>query len=129
REKVVALASKSMVVVADKTKQVDVLGSFDLPIEVDPIMWEQARDKIAEHCSGQVLLRGGEDDPYVTDNQGFILDCSFGPTISSPSKLEGEIRVIEGIVEVGLFVGICDAVVMASEEGISTLIKPNGRLK
>ncbi|MED5398508.1 MAG: ribose-5-phosphate isomerase RpiA [Candidatus Thermoplasmatota archaeon] len=128
REKVVAKASNSMVVVADETKQVSTLGVFDLPIEVDSILWEDVRDGISSICPGEVRLRGGDEDPYITDNQGFILDCSFGPTISNPESLEREISEIPGVVEVGLFVGICDAVVMASSGGVETLVKPDGRL-
>ena len=128
REKVVAKASKSMVVVADQTKQVSTLGGFDLPIEVDSILWEEARDEISRICPGEVRLRGGTREPYITDNQGLILDCPFGPTISNPGSLERELSEIAGVVEVGLFVGICDAVVMASNEGVETLVKSGGRL-
>ncbi|MFL2975226.1 MAG: ribose-5-phosphate isomerase RpiA [Candidatus Thalassarchaeaceae archaeon] len=128
REKVVAKASNSMVVVVDETKQVSTLGEFDLPIEVDSILWEDVRDGISSICPGEVRLRGGDENPYITDNQGFILDCSFGPTISNPESLEREISGISGVVEVGLFVGICDAVVMASSGGVETLVKPDGRL-
>ena len=128
REKVVAMASKSMVVVADETKQVSTLGEFDLPIEVDSLLWEDVRDGISSICPGGVRLRGGVEEPYITDNQGFILDCSFGPTISNPESLEREISAISGVVDVGLFVGICDAVVMASSDGVETLVKPGGRL-
>jgi ribose 5-phosphate isomerase A len=128
REKVVAKASKSMVVVADETKQVSTLGEFDLPIEVDSLLWEDVREGISSICPGGVRLRGGVEEPYITDNQGFILDCPFGPTISNPESLEREISEISGVVEVGLFVGICDAVVMASSDGVETLVKPDGRL-
>ena len=128
REKVVAKASNSMVVVADETKQVSTLGEFNLPIEVDSLLWEDVRDAISSICPGGVRLRGGVEEPYITDNQGFILDCPFGPTISNPESLEMEISEISGVVEVGLFVGICDAVVMASSAGVETLVKPDGRL-
>ena len=128
REKVVALASDAMVVVADDSKQVGTLGAFPLPVEVDEMAWESAREGISALCPGEVALRGGTDDPYVTDNWGHILDCSFGPTISDPAALEAEIRGIGGVVEAGLFVGICDVVVMASQGEVSTLVKPGGRL-
>mgnify|MGYP000010514839 FL=1 len=127
REKIVAQSSNGMVVVADDRKQVQTLGAFDLPVEVLPFEWERTAARITEICSGDVTIRGGKD-PFVTDNGGHILDCSFGPSITNPSDLESTLLDIAGVVEVGLFVGICDAVVMASSGGIVTLVNPTGRL-
>jgi ribose 5-phosphate isomerase A len=127
REKIVAQSSKSMIVVADDRKQVETLGEFDLPVEVLPFEWERTRDRISSICPGKVTLRGGSE-PFVTDNDGYILDCSFGPSISEPKSLEMKILSIAGVVEVGLFVDICDAVVLASNGGVSTLINDSGRL-
>ena len=127
REKIVAQSSKSMIVVADDRKQVETLGDFDLPVEVLPFEWERTRDRISSICPGEVTLRGGSE-PFVTDNDGYILDCSFGPSISEPKSLEMNILSIAGVVEVGLFVDICDAVILASNGGVSTLINDSGRL-
>lgn len=127
REKIVAQSSNGMVVVADDSKQVETLGSFDLPIEVLPFEWKRTVDRVAEICSGPVVRRGG-DKPFISDNGGYILDCSFGSTITNPSELESALLDIAGVVEVGLFVGICDAVVMASNTGVLTLLKQDGRL-
>ena len=127
REKIVAQSSKSMVVVADDRKQVEVLGEFDLPVEVLPFEWKRTRDRISSFCSGSVSIRG-DSKPFVTDNGCYILDCNFGPSISDPISLEHELLSIAGVVEVGLFVGICDAVVLASNGGVLTLINDSGRL-
>ena len=127
REKIVAQSSKSMIVGADDRKQVETLGNFDLPVEVLPFEWERTRDLISSICPGEVTLRGGSE-PFVTDNDGYILDCSFGPSISDPKSLEMKILSIAGVVEVGLFVDICDAVILASNGGVSTLINDSGRL-
>ena len=127
REKLVAEKSRAMVVVADDRKQVATLGEFDLPLEVGKDDWQRVAAKLQEVCPGQVSLRRKES-PYVTDNGGYILDCRFGPTISDPASLEGQIRSIDGVVEVGLFVDMCDAVVMATSSGVSTLLKQGGRL-
>ena len=116
-----------MVVVADDRKQVETLGEFDLPLEVGKDVWQSVAAKLQEVCPGQVSLRRKES-PYVTDNDGYILDCRFGPTISDPASLEKQIRSIDGVVEVGLFVDMCDAVVMATSSGVSTLLKQGGRL-
>ena len=127
REKIVAQSSKSMVVVADDRKQVQVLGAFDLPVEVLPFEWERTRDRISAVCPGEVSLRG-DSDPFITDNGGYILDCRFGTSISDPKSLESTLLNIAGVVEVGLFVDICDAVVLASNGGVLTLINQSGRL-
>ena len=102
--------------------------AFDLPVEVDSDLWEGVREGISRICPGQVCLRTNGSEPFETDNRGFILDCSFGPTISDPTSLERAISDIPGVVEVGLFVGICDAVIVASNEGIEELIKSDGRI-
>jgi len=127
REKIVAQSSKSMVVVADDRKQVSVLGAFDLPVEVLPFEWERTRDRISSMCPGKVSLRGGPT-PFITDNGGYILDCRFGSSISDPQSLETTLLSIAGVVEVGLFVDICDVVVLASNGGVLTLINQSGRL-
>ena len=79
-------------------------------------------------CEVRASLRGGELAPYTTDNGGYILDCEFGPTITNPGDLEGKLLSIEGVVQVGLFVGLCDAVVMATGSGVETIVNPAGRL-
>ena len=83
REKIVAESSAGMVVVADASKQVEVLGTFPLPIEVNPYGWEQTQRRIQAICSGPVVRRGPE---YLTDNGNPILDAHFGPVISTPLR-------------------------------------------
>ena len=73
-------------------------------------------------------MRRGGDEPYVTDNGGYILDCHFGATIADPVALEAAVRGIAGVVEVGLFTGMADAVVIGSTDGVELLLKPGGRL-
>lgn len=128
REKIVALASNAMIVVADDRKKVSTLGKFPLPIEVSISDWAEAKEKISNICPGIINLRMEKEEPFVTDNGGYILDCNFGPTISKPDIYEKKINSIEGVVEVGLFVGICDVIIFSSLSGIQILSKPNGRL-
>ena len=128
REKEVALISDSMIVVADDRKKVPVLGKFDLPIEVDQELCSEVSEAIRLSSGVESTLRGGGESPYVTDNGGFILDCKFGPTIVDPANLEALILSIGGVVQVGLFVDLCDAVVMSTESGVEVIINPVGRL-
>ncbi|MFL2974382.1 MAG: ribose 5-phosphate isomerase A [Marine Group II euryarchaeote MED-G38] len=128
REKIVALASNAMIVVADDRKKVSTLGQFPLPVEVHISNWENVKEHIEKLCTNEVSLRYDSEEPFVTDNGGYILDCNFGPIISDPYTLENKIKTIEGVVEVGLFVGICDLVIISSTSGVNILTKQNGRL-
>ena len=127
REKIVAQTSAAMVVVTDPSKQVETLGAFPLPVEVLQFGWEVTARHLSQLCPGEVVRRGG-DDPYVTGNGGYILDCHFGATIADPVALEAAVRGIAGVVEVGLFTGMADAVVIGSTDGVELLLKPGGRL-
>ena len=127
REKVVAQSSNAMVVVADRRKRVDILGAFPLPVEVLDFEWMRTMARLDAMCPGAVTLRGG-GVPFVTDNGGLILDCEFGPSIVNPLSLEAEILSIAGVVEVGLFCGMCDVVVLADEDSVSTSFRSYGRL-
>ena len=84
-----------MIVVADASKRVDVLGAFPLPIEVNPYGWEQTKRRIEAICAGPVQLRGVD---YFTDNGNPILDAHFGSTISDPVQLETDLRAIAGVL-------------------------------
>jgi ribose 5-phosphate isomerase A len=128
REKIVALASNALIVVADDRKKVPVLGKFPLPVEVLISTWEEVKEKISQFCPGNVRLRLENEKPFLTDNGGYILDCHIGPTMTKPNIYEKKINSIEGVVEVGLFVGICDAIIYSSSSGVHTLTNPDGRL-
>ena len=125
REKIVAESSGGMVVVADASKRVDVLGAFPLPIEVNPYGWEQTMRRIESICDGPVQLRGPD---YLTDNGNPILDAHFGATIVDPVQLEADLRAISGVVEVGLFTNTADVVVLAAPGGCELIRKPTARL-
>ena len=125
REKIVAESSGGMIVVADASKRVDVLGAFALPIEVNPYGWEQTKRRIESLCSGTVELRGPD---YSTDNGNPILDAHFGPNISDPVQMEADLRAIAGVVEVGLFTNTADVVVLAAPGGCELIRKPTARL-
>ncbi len=127
REKIVAQVSDSMVVVTDPRKDVPTLGEFPLPVEVVQFGWEITSRHLQNICPGEATRRGG-DQPLITDNGNFIIDCRFGPTISDPVALEAQIRGVAGVVEVGLFTNMADVVIIGSSTGTEVRIKPNGRL-
>jgi ribose 5-phosphate isomerase A len=119
REKIVAAASRRLVIFADASKRVARLGRFPLPVEVNPFGWQVAAARI-EGLGARVKLRGGEAQPFVTDNHGYVLDCAF-ESIADPAGLEQRLRAITGVTVTGLFVGMAEAVFCAEGERVETL--------
>jgi ribose 5-phosphate isomerase A len=122
REKIVASASKRLVIMVDESKLVARLGShFALPVELIPFGWHVAARKL-EALGAKVALRSGSDGkPYVTDGGHYIVDCAFGP-IASPAKLESELNNMVGVVEHGLFLGMAAQVIVAGQDGVKVLL-------
>lgn len=125
REKIVAAASKRMIVIADRSKRVAVLGAFPLPIEVNRFGLRTSELAIGRAASGLGLsgplaLRMRDGEPFVTDGGHFIIDASFG-RIPDPRALSGALHEIPGVVEHGLFLGMASAVIFAGPEGIETV--------
>ena len=116
-----------MVVVTDPRKDVGTLGKFPLPVEVIQFGWEVTLRHLQEMCPGIASRRGGTE-PFITDNGNYIIDCNFGASITDPVKLETDIQGIAGVVEVGLFTHMADAIVIGSPHGIEVRVKAGGRL-
>ena len=123
REKIVAAASDRMIVIADDTKWVDVLGHFPLPVEVIPFGLAATQAAIARAfaesgVSGQMVVRKGKDGHvFVTDGGHWIVDAHLGRIEDAP-RLAGLLSVIPGVVEHGLFIGLARTAILASAQGI-----------
>ena len=128
REKIVAQQSAAMVVVADDRKQVDCLGAFGIPIEITPFACDVTVSVLASMLNCNVELRMDGEAHVLTDNGNCIADARIGPTINDPIATEANILNVAGVVQVGLFNNMCDAVVLASGDGVQTLMNPKGRL-
>ncbi|WP_394003941.1 ribose-5-phosphate isomerase RpiA [Luteimonas sp. WGS1318] len=98
REKIIAEASKQFICIIDPAKQVPVLGTFPLPIEVIPMARSLVARTILETTGGQPVWREG----VKTDNGNWVLDI-HGLSITDPVALETQLNQIPGIVSVGLF--------------------------
>jgi ribose 5-phosphate isomerase A len=120
REKMVAYYSNKVIIIIDETKVVKMLGiDFSLPVEVVKFGWTLTQKKLKEFkCN--VELRKIMNNPYITDNSNYILDCEFD-RIKDPEQLELDINNIPGVVENGLFIGLVDEVIVGSKQGIKTL--------
>lgn len=122
QEKIVATASDQMVVIADISKQVETLGAFPLPVEVIPFGWQTTKALIEEMLIGvdvlgrSTSLRMNGDSPYVTDEGNHIIDLHLN-RIGNARQLSLVLNQIPGVVENGLFIDICDAVVIGHGDG------------
>lgn len=128
REKIVAQQSAAMVVVADDRKQVDCLGAFGIPIEITPFACDVTVSALASLLDCAVELRMNGENHILTDNGNCIADARIGPSINDPVSTEANILNVAGVVQVGLFNNMCDAVVLAGGNGVQTLMNPKGRL-
>jgi ribose 5-phosphate isomerase A len=123
REKIVAAASDRMIVIADDTKSVDVLGRFPLPVEVVPFGLAATRRAMGRAfaesgVSGQMMVRNGKDGHvFVTDGGHWIVDAHLGRIPDAP-RLAGLLNSIPGVVEHGLFIGLASTAVLAGPRGI-----------
>jgi ribose 5-phosphate isomerase A len=123
REKIVAAASRQLVILVGAEKLVPTLGSRGkIPVEVVPF------GVAATSCHLQALglkttQRLAEGKPLVTDNGNVIVDCGTGP-IANPAELEAAIGAIPGVVGTGLFVGMADTVLVERDGQVEELTRP-----
>jgi ribose 5-phosphate isomerase A len=123
REKIVASASRRMIVIADYSKAVPMLGRFPLPVEVVPFglaatcrMVETAIHEAG--CAGPLTLRRDRaGHPFVTDGGHLIVDAALGE-IPDPARLASHLAAVPGVVEHGLFIGLVRVAIIAGNEGV-----------
>jgi len=120
REKIVAAASRQLVIIADSTKQVPVLGKFPLPVEVIPFAQALVAGKIAALGASVKLRLDLLGKPYVTDEGHRLLDCHFGK-IPDPPALARRLEAMPGVVEHGLFIGMASVVLVGKGEQVVEL--------
>jgi len=128
REKVIATASKKMVVVADSGKIVRVLGKFPLPVEVIAFARTVVERKIVSLGGSPKLRLKLDGSPYLTDNGNEILDCSFGK-IADPPALARELSGTPGVVEHGLFIGLAKLAIVGRGSSVDEIQAKPARRK
>ena len=126
REKIVELAAKRFVVIADETKEVAVLGKFPLPLEVVPFGLEATRQHLTRviekvGCAGELRFRMKADGTLVkTDGGNLILDAHLG-SIPDPARLADALDHVTGLVEHGLFIGMAERAILATHQGVRVI--------
>ncbi|WP_305123654.1 ribose-5-phosphate isomerase RpiA [Methylocystis suflitae] len=126
REKIVAAASTRMFVIADATKEVQTLGAFPLPVEIDRFGARSTMlhiERVARGLGliGPLMMREAEPgERFITDGGHYIVDCAFG-AIDDADALAARLSAIPGVVDHGLFIGLATAIFIAGAEGVRIL--------
>jgi len=126
QEKIVAFGSDRMVVIADETKKVNKLGKFPLPVEVLKFGSASSQKQIEELLIAQnyrdftVQMRMEKNKPFITDEGNYIFDLNLGE-IQNPRKLSSDLNTIPGVVENGLFIDVCNAVIVGYSDGTAQM--------
>jgi ribose 5-phosphate isomerase A len=119
REKIVARASKRLVIIADESKRVDRLGARSpLPVEVVRFAWELHLPFLRALGSDPRLRRTADGEPYLTDNGNYVVDCHFAAGIDDVASVEAELQRQVGVVESGLFLDMAARAVIGSDAGV-----------
>lgn len=127
REKVVAAQSERVVIMVDEGKLVPKLGTkAPLPVEVARFAWRPVQERLSRLGAEAELRRNADGQPFVSDNGHLILDARFPGGIDAPEELEAEVNNIPGVMENGLFLGLCTDVVVGNPQG-ARLMSARGR--
>ena len=119
-EKIVANFSKKLVIIADETKMVKTLGKFPLPVEIVRFGCEKTKKHIISLLSDlkytdfKIILRGDQSTTYFTDESNFILDLHLNK-INDAYQLNRELKMIPGVIEVGLFLDMAQNVIIGRD--------------
>lgn len=125
REKIVGSITRFYVIIVDGSKLVHQLGKFPLPVEVAPFAWEITFRRLQE-IGGEPRMRMAGEAPFMTDNQHFILDTSFG-LIADPARLHERVSAITGVMEDGFFINMADLVVAGLANGETKVLERKGK--
>ena len=118
REKIVAAATKIEIIVVDAGKVKDALGARPLPVAIIPYAWQWTQARIEDRFGIPAPRRAvSASEPFITDDGLYLLDLAFGALLPSPDTLEEQLKTIVGVVEVGLFVGLCQRLIIGYDDG------------
>jgi ribose 5-phosphate isomerase A len=115
REKIIASITDFYIIIADQSKQSEVLGSFALPVEVTPFAKEITLMQL-KNLGCSPVFREKDGKLFVTDNQNYIADCKFS-SIENPIELNQKLNLISGVVENGLFVNMVNIIITEDGKG------------
>ncbi len=122
-EKIVALSSKRNIWIVDESKMVQKLGDFPLPVEVIPFGFKRVF-KIFSERNLNPVIRKKENSYYFTDSGNFIFDLHPG-LIDDVEQLNVDLKLINGVVETGLFINVVDTIIVGKNNSVNIVNKPS----
>jgi ribose 5-phosphate isomerase A len=114
REKIINAFSEQLVIIADEEKICERLGRHPLPIEIVPFGWEVTSKRV-EKLGCKADLRMQNNQPFISDNGNYIVDCQFD-SIENPIELHKHLKLVVGVIETGLFCNMVDTLVIGKQD-------------
>jgi ribose 5-phosphate isomerase A len=124
REKIVATASGRRVTIITADKQVERLGMIvPIPVEVSPIGIRHTERRLQQLGASTSIRNRPDGAPYLTDGRNMIIDCRFA-AVNDPRLLDRQLQCVAGVLETGLFLDLCDTLIVGTDEGVKRLENP-----
>jgi ribose 5-phosphate isomerase A len=124
REKIVATASKHRVTLITADKRVERLGAhMPIPVEVSSVGWKHTERRLQQLGATTTIRRGPDGSPSFTDGGNQIIDCRFA-AVDDPKALDQQLQCIAGVLETGLFLDLCDTLIVGSTGGVEPIENP-----
>jgi ribose 5-phosphate isomerase A len=118
REKLVAMVTDREIIIVDDSKIVPALGRHPLPVVVTPYAWQSTQARLITHFGVPAPVRYAVDGSlFLSDDGCYVLDMAFGAPLPDLETLEARIKSIVGVVETGLFIGLCQHLIIGSSTG------------
>jgi len=117
REKIVAAGTRTEIIIVDQSKVKAALGAHPLPVAILPYAWQWTQARVEKQFGVPAPCRQSGQEPFLSDDGLFILDLAFGAPLPTPDSLEQQLKTIVGVVEVGLFIGLCRRLIIGYDDG------------
>lgn len=123
REKIVAHASRYVIIIVDESKLTGLLGQkFPIPVEVIPFAVDVVKAQL-ERWGGEAEIRHIDAKPFISDNGNLVLDWAYG-RVDDPAGMEKRLKTLTGVVDSGIFTNVANLVIAATPSGIRKLQRP-----
>ncbi|CUU47905.1 ribose-5-phosphate isomerase RpiA [Clostridium beijerinckii] len=125
REKIVASLANEVIWIMDESKLVDGIGEFPLPVEILPYGYKHVIKELQDY-SLNPKIRMKEEEIFVTDNGNYIVDLHIGKPMNI-NDVYNKVNKITGVLETGLFINMCDRIIIGTSSGAKIINNSNSQ--